>query len=121
VERRELYGLPRESEPDRTRPNGLDRRHHRADQHERLLSLSHFPATGNSRKATIRSNYSGVSFNSSYNISMIGSGGKTLTIRKKGKSNPRYVMSFSDILNERAQVGGQLYTFWRIGGSLSKR
>ena len=52
---------------------------------------------------------------------MIGSGGKTLTIRKKGKSNPRYVMSFSDILNERAQVGGQLYTFWRIGGSLSKR
>jgi hypothetical protein len=83
--------------------------------------LSHFPATGNSRKATIRANYSGVSFNSFYNTSMIGSGGKTLTIRKKGKSNPRYVMSFSDTLYERAQVGGQLYTFWRIGGSLTKR
>lgn len=83
--------------------------------------LSHFPATGSSRKATIRSNYTGVSFNSFYGISMIGSGGKTLTIRKKGKANPRFVMTYSDSLNERAQVGGQLYTFWRVSGSLTKR
>ena len=83
--------------------------------------LSHFPPSGSSRKVTIRANYSGVSFNSFYGVSMIGSGGKTLSIRRKGKSRPRFVMTYSDSLDERAQVGGQLYTFWRVGGSLTKR
>ena len=77
--------------------------------------------SGNERRATVKGFYSGVSFNSEYGLNMIGSGVKTVKIRKKGRSNPRYVMKVVDSFNENAQVGGALYTGWRLSGTFTKR
>lgn len=83
--------------------------------------LTYGKPSGNERRVKMRGSYNGTSFNTEYGLAMVGSGFKSITIRKKGKSNPRYAMTILDALNENAQVGGALYTGWRVKGNMTKR
>ena len=67
---------------------------------------------------TIRSRYSGVSYNDIYGEYMVGSGTKTIRVVRRGYN--RYDMTVIDNLNERAEFDGQLFSFWRIRGNLDK-
>jgi len=49
---------------------------------------------------------------------MVGSGSKVVTVVRRGHN--RYDMSVIDNLNERAEVDGELFSYWRIQGSLGK-
>ena len=49
---------------------------------------------------------------------MVGSGSKVVTVVRRGYR--RYDMSVIDSLNERAEFDGQLFSYWRIRGSLGK-
>jgi hypothetical protein len=80
--------------------------------------LNHSAPRGNGRRITIRSYYSGVSYNDIYGEYMVGSGSKVVTVVRRGYN--RYDMSVIDNLNERAEFDGQLFSYWRIQGSLGK-
>jgi len=80
--------------------------------------LNHSAPRGNGRRITIRSYYSGVSYNDIYREYMVGSGSKVVTVVRRGHN--RYDMSVIDNLNERAEVDGELFSYWRIQGSLGK-
>lgn len=80
--------------------------------------LNHSAPRGNGRRMTIRSRYSGVSYNDIYGEYMVGSGTKTIRVVRRGYN--RYDMSVIDNLNERAEFDGQLFSFWRIRGNLDK-
>jgi hypothetical protein len=80
--------------------------------------LNHSAPRGNGRRIKIRSYYSGVSYNDIYGEYMVGSGSKVVTVVRRGYR--RYDMSVIDSLNERAEFDGQLFSYWRIRGSLGK-
>jgi hypothetical protein len=80
--------------------------------------LNHSAPRGNGRRITIRSYYSGVSYNDIYGEYMVGSGSKVVTVVRRGSN--RYDMSVIDNLNERAEVDGEIFSYWRIRGNLGK-
>lgn len=82
--------------------------------------LNHSVARGNGRRMTIRSYYSGVSYNGVYGEDMVGSGNKTVKVVRRGYWRPRYKMKVVDNLTERASYDGELFSHWRVRGNLTK-
>ncbi len=84
------------------------------------FTLTHFPAQGNDRRVTIRGTYSGSSTNTLYPTRiMIGSGNKRISIAKRGRKNPRFIMTHATFLHERRDDGVS-YSIWQGRGRLEK-
>ncbi len=83
-----------------------------------LFLVNHFPASGGERFIKIRGTYSGVSFNSFYGVNTVGSGAKSILVRRRGERRPTFSMKTTYRFNENAQVGGFLLSYLRARGKL---
>jgi hypothetical protein len=80
--------------------------------------INHFPASGGERSIKINGTYSGVAFNSFYSANAVGSGKKTILVRRRGDRRPTFSMTTTYRFNENAQIGGFLFSYLRARGKL---
>lgn len=84
------------------------------------FTLNYRAATGNSRRVQVIGTYSGVTYNPRYRENMYGTGRKVITIVKRGSASPRFRMTITDNLNERAVRDRALFGKWSVQGTLYK-
>lgn len=84
------------------------------------FTLTYRPATGNSRRVQVIGTYSGVTYNPRYGENMYGTGRKVITVVKRGSASPRFRMTITDNINERAVRDRALFGKWSVRGTLYK-